>query len=180
MGRGSAEDCVAPPPLCSPLAFSFLAGGSCSCAGSCLLSSRSLLSPDPKFPEEGPHSLFLQEGHLQALQVQEQRSCRSRLPGRKRQVASRREEEPRSHQQGPPAPPGSGPALGELLSTQADTEAPAPLFGSQERRSPSQGKSQAPDSTQVDQGLGPSLCPKPQEAPCPLRPSKPGSSKPFT
>ena len=38
-----------------------------------LLSSRSLLglSPDPKFPEEGPHSLFLQEGHLQALQVQE-------------------------------------------------------------------------------------------------------------
>ena len=38
-----------------------------------LLSSRSLLglSPDPKFPEEGPHSLFLQEGHLQALQEQE-------------------------------------------------------------------------------------------------------------
>ena len=43
-------------------------GQSCS-----LLSSGSLLglSPDPGFPEEAPHSLFLQEGHLQALQVQE-------------------------------------------------------------------------------------------------------------
>ena len=27
--------------------------------------------PRPQVPEEGPHSLFLQEGHLQALQVQE-------------------------------------------------------------------------------------------------------------
>ncbi|CAI9162088.1 unnamed protein product [Rangifer tarandus platyrhynchus] len=38
---------------------------------SVLLSSRCHLSPDPGFPGEGPHSLLLQEGHLQALQVQE-------------------------------------------------------------------------------------------------------------
>ena len=33
--EGPADGCVAPPASCSPLAFSFLAGGSCSCAGSC-------------------------------------------------------------------------------------------------------------------------------------------------
>ena len=135
----------------------------------------------PEVPRGGP-ALFssCRRGICRPCRSRSQRSCRRHQTGRERPAVSRGEEEPRSHQQGPPAPPGSGPALGELLSTQADTEAPAPLFGSQERRSPSQGKSQAPDSTQVDQGLGPSLCPKPQEAPCPLRPSKPGSSKPFT
>lgn len=136
-----------------------------------LLSSRSLLglSPDPAFPEEGPHSLFLQEGHLQALQVQE-------LPARVGKASSEQggRRSHRRHQQGP---------LPLLLGqhqrwssqpTQADRETPAPCSRSQESKSP---WSQAPDPAQVDWGWGPGLCPEPQEAPCPLLPSRPGSSK---
>ena len=41
--EGPADGCVAPPPSCSPLAFSFLAGGSCSCA-----------APAPARPADAP------------------------------------------------------------------------------------------------------------------------------
>ena len=107
-----------------------------SVSGSCLLSSRSLLSPDPKFPEEGPHSLFLQEGHLQALQVQEPAQLQE-PPARKEKASG--------EQRGGGATKSSAEPLPIFLgqdqrwssqSTQVDREAPAPLFWSQESRSP--------------------------------------------
>ena len=66
-------------------------GQSCS-----LLSSGSLLglSPDPRFPEEAPHLLFLQEGHLQALQVQEPAQLQE--PPARKGKASRKEEPPQT------------------------------------------------------------------------------------
>ena len=56
------------------------------------------LSPDPRVPEEAPHSLFLQEGHLQALQVQEPAQLQE-PPARKEKASGEQgEEEPRSRQ----------------------------------------------------------------------------------
>ena len=139
-----------------------------------LLSCRSLLglNPDPGFPGEGPHSLLLQEGHLQALQVQEP-PARMERPAVSRGV--RRSH--RRHQQGP---------LPLLLgqhqrwcsqSTQADREAPAPCLGSQESKSPSQGRPKAPETAEIDCASGPSLCPEPQEAPCPFLPKGPAAPR---
>ena len=104
---------------------------------SCLLSSGSLLSPDPKFQRRAHTHSSCRRDICRPCRCRSQHSCRSRLPGRKRPAVSRGEEEPLQ--------PSAEPLpifLGQdqrwsSQSTQADREAPAPHFWSQESRSPS-------------------------------------------
>ena len=86
--------------------------------GSLPPASYSTPHPPPLWvPRGGPHSLFLQEGHLQALQVQEQRSCRSRLPGRENPAVSRGEDEPLQT--------SAGPSPSSWVSTSPGSSSPA-------------------------------------------------------
>ena len=95
-------------------------GQSCS-----LLSSGSLLglSPDPRFPEEAPHLLFLQEGHLQALQVQEPAQLQE--PAARKGKASRKEVPPQTS--AGPSPSSwvrSSPPLSQMEETQLLSSGP--------------------------------------------------------
>ena len=157
---------------------------------SCLLSSGSLLSPDPKFQRRAHTHSSCRRDICRPCRCRSQGSCRSRLPGREKPAVSRGEDEPLQTSAGPfpsswvsTSPGSSSPAQNRQKAHSPATCHPASLpFGAKgtvlylpPRRSP--GSSAHSGSLGL---MARTFCLSPEEAISPPHPAlairRPGQS----